>query len=150
MPSENVVDQQRHEPEMPPERAFRRRVVRGVGITAVICILLAYLLWLVVHRSSATVIVPDCTKPWAYTYTGAFLQMESLRIHIRGHVAGRAAIRVSTSPRHIEQAHPEVIIGPGNVDYTYPALEWWSRSCSLLYTPDGVASGQLEVTIVLE
>ena len=151
MPTIESTLEQHRRTRVREELAFRWRVLRFFGFAIGTCVIIVGLLWYFVFRPHppATIILTDCTKPWSYTYSGSFLQGESLRVHVHGHIAGRASLRVSTYPKFIEQSSPEML-GPGDVDYTYSAMEWWCDSCSLLYTPLDVSGGQIEVTIQLQ
>lgn len=149
--TEGTFSEQVRETRVREELAFRRRVLRFIGVTVGAVAVIVGLLWHFILRPHppATLVLTDCTKPWSYTYPGSRFQDESLHVHIRGHIAGHASLRASTYPKYVEQSSPETL-GPGEVDYTYSALEWWCESCALLYTPTDVTSGHLEITIRLQ
>jgi len=150
-PIENTLQQEAHQTRVRAELAFRRRVLRFLGVGVGALAVIVGLFWYFVVRTPwpTTITLPDCTKSWSYTYSGSRLHAESLQVHVHGHIDGRAVLRVSTLPKFIDQSSPKSL-GPGDVDYTYSASEWWCESCSLLYTPSYVTGGHLEVTIQLQ
>jgi hypothetical protein len=146
-PEHNPISELRNLEEL----AFRRRALRTVGIAVGIVVISAALIWFFILRvpPPSIVTLDDCSKTWHFTHRSSFLYTEQLSVHVRGHLDGHALFYVSTYDRFVDQSQPKEL-GPGDVDFTYSALEWWCGSCTVLYKPTDVTSGNLKVTIQIQ